>query len=94
MTNIIDPSGFVSSGLDKRVKIWSRMGEPWGEICLERGKGTKFWNFPFDWNKKRIKDLEKVIEVLNLIEDTEEHDLETVKKSLGDKRAMSKRTPQ
>ena len=33
---ISDPSGFITCGADKHVKLWSVYGELWGDIYLLR----------------------------------------------------------
>jgi hypothetical protein len=51
-------------------------GEKWGDINLARDSGANFWQFPFDWKKKREEEKREVIEVLDLIEEaTHEKDM-------------------
>ena len=66
---IIDPSGLLTCSLDKFLKIWSREGEIWGIINLCSPEIPKKWYFPFDWEAKKQADINKVIEVLSLIDE-------------------------
>ena len=42
--------GFITSGDDKKVKIWSGVGEMWGSIDLLRERVRVVdWKFPYKW---------------------------------------------
>jgi hypothetical protein len=50
----VDPFGFVTTGEDKHVRVWSKTGELWGDIDLLREKvHLELWNFPYNWHKNK-----------------------------------------
>lgn len=74
----MDPKGLLTCSGDKTVKIWNREGEPWGVINLNSPEMPKKWYFPFDWEAKRQADIQKVIEVLSLIDEKVDIDPKTL----------------
>lgn len=64
-----NPKGIVSCSADKTLKTWNLHGEAWGVIALNSSEPPRYWRFPFDWEAKRQTDINKVIEVLNVIDE-------------------------
>ena len=62
------PFGFVSCGVDKWIKVWSRQGTVVGEINLLR-ENTKLnsWKFGYDWGKKKHEELTAAKKVIHKI---------------------------
>lgn len=66
---IPEPEGLLTCSPDKFLKIWNREGEIWGVINLSSPETPKNWYFPYNWEAKRQADINKVIEVLSLIDE-------------------------
>ena len=75
---IMDPPGLLTCSADKFLKIWNREGEAWGVINLGSPEIPKKWYFPYDWDAKRQADVNKVIEVLSLIDEKVDIDPSTL----------------
>jgi len=52
------PFGFITTGNDKCVRVWTLSGEMIGDINLVKEK-TRMdqWNFRYDWAEKKKKQL-------------------------------------
>lgn len=50
----VEPYGYITCGVDKFVRIWSKWGMKVGQINLIK-ESTKLenWRFGYDWEKKR-----------------------------------------
>lgn len=68
VSKIAKPEGFVTSSLDKHVKLWSREGVLWGDLDVCGADPALLWNFAYDWSGEREREKEEVIEVLKAIE--------------------------
>jgi WD40 repeat protein len=66
---IENPKGIVSCSADRTLKTWSLHGELWGVIVLNGTELPRAWKFPFDWEAKRLADINKVVEVLTVIDE-------------------------
>ncbi|OMJ89930.1 hypothetical protein SteCoe_7819 [Stentor coeruleus] len=75
---ILEPQGLLTCSPDKFLKVWNREGEIWGIINLSSPEVPKKWYFPFDWEAKRQQDINKVIEVLSLIDEKVDIDPSTL----------------
>jgi WD40 repeat protein len=65
---INDPQCLVSCSVDRFLKLWAVSGELWGVINLALPEVPRKWFFPFKWEKRRRADIEKVVELLSLID--------------------------
>jgi len=65
------PFGFISTGMDKHVKVWSLFGECWGDIFLVRESFEKRWCFPFNWEAVREHEVDQARKVLGQIRETQ-----------------------
>eukprot|EP00826_Nyctotherus_ovalis_P031485 TRINITY_DN2516_c0_g2_i2.p5 TRINITY_DN2516_c0_g2~~TRINITY_DN2516_c0_g2_i2.p5 ORF type:complete len:144 (-),score=38.69 TRINITY_DN2516_c0_g2_i2:820-1251(-) len=74
ISRIAKPDGFVTTSLDKHVKLWSREGTLWGDLIICGPNPALFWNFAYDWSGERESEKEEVIEVLKVIEPGVEYD--------------------
>lgn len=70
ITKIDDPRALISCSLDKYVKVWSLEGDLHGYFNLLR-LGKKSWEFPFDWVKQKLKEIDGAFSVLSFIEKDE-----------------------
>lgn len=68
ITKIKEPASYITSSLDKHVKIWSLDGILLGDINLVKLGGNNVWKFPFDWVKNKLDDVEYVFETLEKIQ--------------------------
>ncbi len=58
----------MTASLDRHVKIWSRCGEPWGDIVTYGENPVVSWSFPYDWTEEREQEKTKVLDVMKEIE--------------------------
>eukprot|EP00347_Sterkiella_histriomuscorum_P016786 403351858 len=63
------PYGFMTTSMDKHVKIWSLFGKLWGDIYLIKENYDKNWCFPFNWKSIRNNEVEQAKKVLSSIRD-------------------------
>lgn len=68
ITKIKEPASYITSSLDKHVKVWSLEGVLLGDINLVKLGGNNIWRFPFDWVKNKLEDVEYVFETLEKIQ--------------------------
>ena len=47
------PYGFMTTSMDKHVKLWSLLLDLWGDIYLVKESYDKNWAFPFNWEAIR-----------------------------------------
>ena len=66
IARIKKPQGFITSSLDKHVKVWSREGVLWGDLVICGVNPVVLWNFECDL--MGYKDTKEVIEVMKVIE--------------------------
>lgn len=66
---ITEPKSIMTCSQDRFLKVWSRKGSLWGVINLCSPEVPRKWKFPYDWDAKRLADINKVVEVLSLIEE-------------------------
>jgi hypothetical protein len=66
---ILEPKTVMTCSQDRFLKVWSRKGNLMGVINLCSPEVPKKWKFPYDWDAKRLADINKVVEVLSLIEE-------------------------
>ena len=65
ISKIVEPQSYVSCGVDKLVKIWGPTGELFCKINLVKLDSQDcIWNFPFDWIKQKLNDIELVFQYL------------------------------
>ena len=77
MSKLKKPLGFITGSIDKHVKIWSLLGELWGDLRIVGEDPVHYWNFPYDWKEYQEKDRLEVMNVMKEIEGTvEEIELE------------------
>lgn len=57
---------------DKHVKLWSMNGELWGDINLMKENYDKQWSYPFDWSEKKVKEIERVKALMEIVEHPED----------------------
>jgi hypothetical protein len=55
--------------MDKTVKMWSLEGELWGTIDLLSTTEPGTWHFPYNWERKKAEDVQKVIDVMQRIDE-------------------------
>lgn len=71
LKTIKNPEGFITTSLDRHVKLWSRSGELWGDLFISNSSQTQkplVWAFPMDWDEVEKKRVEKVNKVMEEIE--------------------------
>jgi len=90
---IQEPKSVLTCSGDKTMKLWSLDADLWGCIDLTSPKSPKAWNFPFDWEAKKHKDLEKVSEILSLIGENIDFDPRTLPVSLPHSRKKPRKKP-
>lgn len=68
----VKPFGYISTSMDKMVKIWTELGELCGEINLGKEiTRLEKWKFKFDWEAQHLNDIDRVKQIfkdINLIE--------------------------
>ena len=64
------PRMLITCSLDKYVKVWSMEGDLHGAFNLVK-LGKRAWEFPFDWVRHRLKEVDDAFEVLDFIEKEE-----------------------
>ena len=62
--------GFVSSGKDKFIRVWSPRGEKWGEFNIIH-MSQPFWRFPYDWVRIIVKELDEVFDLIEKLDKIE-----------------------
>eukprot|EP00825_Cyclidium_porcatum_P002920 TRINITY_DN11359_c0_g1_i3.p1 TRINITY_DN11359_c0_g1~~TRINITY_DN11359_c0_g1_i3.p1 ORF type:complete len:606 (+),score=123.98 TRINITY_DN11359_c0_g1_i3:77-1894(+) len=67
----------VSCSTDKQVKLWNSRGQALCKLNLIKFDQKDFqWNFPFDWIRQKLNDIELVFDSLLLIENEKLNDQE------------------
>ena len=51
------------------MKMWSRSGELWGCIDLVSSVEPTAWHFPYNWERKKAADIQKVVKVMKKIDE-------------------------
>lgn len=59
--------GFISSGSDRFVKMWSISGNLHCQINIVNPSQT-IWNFPYDWVRLILRDLEEVFKIVEQLD--------------------------
>ena len=73
MTKMQKPEGFITTSLDRHVKIWSREGELWGDIITFGEDPVLSWNFPYDCSEEQKHDKHQVIDMIQKIESSDKY---------------------
>jgi len=59
-------TGFITTGDDKKVRVWSIEGDLWGIIDLCQENFTaKSWNFPYNWQQSKKDQMYEVKKALS-----------------------------
>jgi len=58
---------FVTGSLDKQIRIWSYKKQMYGNIHMNK-LGLKKWEFPYDWVKIKLNEIDYVFEILEKYE--------------------------
>lgn len=82
---INEPKGILTCSTDKSLRIWSRAGLTWGLIHIGSAEPPKKWDFPFDWESKRQRDIAKVMELLTLMNEQIDFDPRTLGQDFPDR---------
>ena len=72
LISINEPLCYITCSHDKHVKIWGKDGEMQGDINLVK-PGKQFWKIPFDWVKYKLKEIDQIFEVCNVIDKNDRH---------------------
>lgn len=62
------PEGFITTSLDRHVKVWSRSGELWGDIVTFGENPVACWQFPYDWSEEKEREKSQVVAMMEKIE--------------------------
>ena len=80
-----EPKGILTCSADKTLRIWSRTGVSWGMIHVGSAEPPKKWEFPFDWESKRQRDIAKVMELMTLMNEKIDFDPRTLGQDYPDR---------
>lgn len=70
----MDPISFITTSLDRTVKIWSPNGEQWACINLVK-LNNSFWKFPYDWVKYKLREIDGLFDIIKIFEDIDTKNL-------------------
>jgi len=70
----MDPISFITTSLDRTVKIWSPKGEQWACINLVK-LNNSFWKFPYDWVKYKLREIDGLFDIIKIFEDIDTKNL-------------------
>lgn len=71
MAKIEKPLGFVTGSIDRHVKVWSILGELWGDLEVVGEDPLRLWQFPYNWQESFEKDRQEVISVMKAIDEVD-----------------------
>ena len=67
--NVAQLHGFVTTGDDKKVRIWSKKGQLWGCLDLLKEKvSNDRWHFPYSWKSNKMDQMKEVKKTIELME--------------------------